>query len=76
MQGINDNQILPLARWSVQQNIVLRFIEFMPLDGDHNWSTEYVVSEQYILETLATEFTLTQKLIILPNQLRNPHASI
>ncbi|WP_180104462.1 GTP 3',8-cyclase MoaA [Acinetobacter sp. YH12108] len=61
MQGMNDDQILPLARWSVQQNIVLRFIEFMPLDGDHHWSTEHVVSEHYILETLATEFTLTQK---------------
>ena len=34
MNGINDNQILPLARWSVQEKVHLRFIEFMPLDGD------------------------------------------
>ena len=59
MSGINDNQILPLARWSVQQNVILRFIEFMPLDGDRKWSTEHVVSEQHILETLATEFAVT-----------------
>jgi len=59
MSGINDNQILPLARWSVQQQIILRFIEFMPLDGDRKWSTEHVVSEQHILETLATEFAVT-----------------
>ncbi len=61
MNGINNHQILPLARWSVQQKIMLRFIEFMPLDGDRKWSTEHVVSEKYILETLATEFTLTEK---------------
>jgi len=59
MSGINDDQILPLARWSVQQQIILRFIEFMPLDGDRKWSTEHVVSEQHILETLATEFAVT-----------------
>ena len=61
MHGMNENQILPLARWSVQQQIVLRFIEFMPLDGDRKWSTEHVVSEQQILETLATEFTVTKQ---------------
>ena len=59
MSGINDNQILPLARWSVQQKVILRFIEFMPLDGDRKWSNEHVVSEQHILETLATEFAVT-----------------
>ena len=61
MNGINDNQILPLARWSVQQKVHLRFIEFMPLDGDRKWSTEHVVSEQQILATLATEFTVTSQ---------------
>ena len=60
MNGINNHQILPLARWSVQQKNVLRFIEFMPLDGDRKWSSEHVVSEQQILDTLATEFEMTQ----------------
>jgi cyclic pyranopterin phosphate synthase len=61
MNGINDNQILPLARWSVQEKIHLRFIEFMPLDGDRKWSSAHVVSEQLILNTLATEFTVTSQ---------------
>jgi len=61
MKDMNDDQILPLARWSVQQKIVLRFIEFMPLDGDGKWSSEHVVSEQQILDTLATEFAVTSQ---------------
>jgi cyclic pyranopterin phosphate synthase len=61
MNGINDNQILPLARWSVEQNIQLRFIEFMPLDGERKWSTAHVVSEQQILDTLSTEFIVTSQ---------------
>ncbi|OTG93873.1 GTP 3',8-cyclase MoaA [Acinetobacter sp. ANC 3832] len=56
MKDMNDDQILPLAKWSIQQNIVLRFIEFMPLDGDQKWSAADVVSEQQILTILATEF--------------------
>ena len=58
MKGMNDDQILPLAKWSIQQDIVLRFIEFMPLDGDQKWSVADVVSEQQILATLATEFDI------------------
>ena len=61
MKGINEDQILPLARWSVEEKIVLRFIEFMPLDGDRKWSSEYVVSEQQILDSLRTEFAVTQQ---------------
>ena len=59
MKGINDNQILALARWSIQQKFILRFIEFMPLDGDRKWSSTDVVSEQHILATLATEFNVS-----------------
>ncbi|WP_425916946.1 GTP 3',8-cyclase MoaA [Acinetobacter sp. TSRC1-2] len=61
MNGSNDDQILPLARWSVEEKINLRFIEFMPLDGDRKWSGAHVVSEQQILEILNTEFTVTSQ---------------
>ncbi|MPN35695.1 GTP 3',8-cyclase 1 [bioreactor metagenome] len=40
---------------------MLRFIEFMPLDGDRKWSSEHVVSEQQILDSLSTEFTVIQQ---------------
>lgn len=56
INGTNDNQILPLAHWAKRENVELRFIEFMPLDGDQNWSRDHVVSEQDILNQLATEF--------------------
>lgn len=58
IKGMNDDQIIPLAKWSIQHNIILRFIEFMPLDGDQKWSVDHVVSEQQILNVLAEEFDL------------------
>ncbi len=50
MQSFNSNQIIPLVQWALQQHVELRFIEFMPLDGDKKWTQQEVVSEQYILE--------------------------
>lgn len=70
IKDMNDDQILPLAHWSIQQNLNLRFIEFMPLDGDHHWSSAHVVTEQQILAVLSTEFSLVTQLKIAAH----PHA--
>ncbi len=50
MKGLNEQQIIPLTKWALQQGFELRFIEFMPLDGDQNWSKAAVVTEQDILD--------------------------
>lgn len=56
MKGQNDDQILPMVKWAKQHNIPLRFIEFMPLDGDQHWTDQAVVSEAEILEQLAVYY--------------------
>lgn len=59
IKGVNDQEIFDLMRWSIQQNLLLRFIEFMPLDGDHHWSKAHVVSEAEILAVLGEHFEIT-----------------
>lgn len=56
VRGVNEDEILPLARWAMAQDLPLRFIEFMPLDGRHEWSQQRVVTEAEILERLRGEF--------------------
>src|SRR5690606_33330279 len=56
IKGINGNQIIPLVKWAQHQAIELRFIEFMPLDGDQKWNPSDVISELDILDQLKTEF--------------------
>ena len=56
MHSFNRNQIIPLVQWATQQQFELRFIEFMPLDGDQKWTQQEVVSEQYILDSLSRQF--------------------
>ncbi|MFT4022137.1 MAG: hypothetical protein QM666_11550, partial [Acinetobacter sp.] len=59
MRGSNDDQIVPLTRWAEQRGIPLRFIEYMPLDGDGQWQQQQVVTEQHILQVLAQQYAIT-----------------
>jgi GTP 3',8-cyclase len=52
IRGRNDHQILPLARWALEQDLNLRFIEYMPLDQPGRWQPEAVLSEAEVLAIL------------------------
>lgn len=56
----NQDQILPMVAWATARHIPLRFIEFMPLDGDAQWSVQDVVSEAEILQVLERHYSVTQ----------------
>ncbi len=43
LRGFNDDQIEGFARFAREQDVVVRFIEFMPLEEDRLWSPEIVV---------------------------------
>ena len=45
---IDDEAIVDLAKFCLEQRLELRFIEFMPLDGDHLWQREKVRSGSYL----------------------------
>ena len=56
IKGLTEAEIVPLARFALERQLELRFIEFMPLDSDQNWATEQVLSGADILRCLADEF--------------------
>lgn len=58
MAGHNDQDIVPLTHWAMQQRLQLRFIEYMPLDQTGQWQSQHVISEQQILTQLATHFCI------------------
>ncbi|WP_395657934.1 GTP 3',8-cyclase MoaA [Nocardioides sp.] len=59
MRGTNDDQAAELLRWAVAEGYQLRFIEQMPLDAQHGWSREGMVTADEILARLEAEFVLT-----------------
>jgi GTP 3',8-cyclase len=59
MRGVNDDQAPELLRWCLERGYELRFIEQMPLDAQHGWRRDDMVTAAEILERLGAEFDLT-----------------
>ena len=59
MRGINDHEAPRLLEYCLQMGYELRFIEQMPLDAQHGWTREGMVTADEILERLSAHFTLT-----------------
>jgi len=57
-RGVNENQILPLARHFRRSGHVLRFIEYMDAGSSNGWQLDDVVPAGEVLATLGAEFPL------------------
>ena len=58
MRGVNDDEILDFVEYGRDKGVEIRFIEFMPLDGDEAWSNGSVFSQAEILAAIEAEYPL------------------
>ena len=58
MRGINDDELVDLARFGRDRGVVMRFIEFMPLDADRAWTAAAVVGLDEIVATIGAAHPL------------------
>ena len=58
MRGVNDRQAPELLEYCLDRGYELRFIEQMPLDAQHGWSRETMVTADEILAMLQDQFDL------------------
>ena len=49
---MNDSQILPMAQYFKEQEIQLRFIEFMDVGSTNGWNFEQVVTKEQLIEKI------------------------
>ena len=59
MRGINDDEAPQLLRFCLAHGYEVRFIEQMPLDAQHGWRRENMVTAEEILTALGAGFVLT-----------------
>jgi cyclic pyranopterin phosphate synthase len=59
-RGVNDHEIVDLARFGRERGVEVRFIEFMPLDASGHWLHDKVVGQDEIVAALSAEFPLEQ----------------
>ena len=52
LRGFNDSQIEAFAEFSRREGVIVRFIEWMPLEEDRSWTPEAVVRLEEIVERL------------------------
>ncbi|MEV7276271.1 GTP 3',8-cyclase MoaA [Streptomyces sp. NPDC093111] len=59
MPGLNADEAPDLLAWAIAEGYELRFIEQMPLDAQHGWKRDGMITAGDILESLRTRFALT-----------------
>lgn len=57
-KGMNESQILPMARHFKGSDVILRFIEFMDVGNHNGWDLNNVISKQQIIDTINEELPL------------------
>jgi cyclic pyranopterin phosphate synthase len=58
MRGFTEEEVLPFARFARSHPYEVRFIEFMPLDADHAWDRDRVLTGAEIRDQIAAVWPL------------------
>ncbi len=61
VRGRNDHELANFANFARENDVEMRFIEYMPLDSGHDWSRDKVVSGKEIFEKINRVFRLRLK---------------
>jgi cyclic pyranopterin phosphate synthase len=61
VRGRNDDELPEFARFARENDLKMRFIEFMPLDAGHGWSREMVVPGREIYSKINASYPLKLK---------------
>lgn len=57
-RGLNDADVLPMARWARSEGLTIRFIEYMDVGHSNGWKLDDVVSADEILAAIGGEWPL------------------
>ncbi|KAK7988598.1 hypothetical protein PG989_008913 [Apiospora arundinis] len=60
MRGINDREILPFVEMTREKDIEIRFIEYMPFDGN-KWNKNKMVSYSEMLDRIREKYPTLEK---------------
>ncbi|KAK0389418.1 hypothetical protein NLU13_2993 [Sarocladium strictum] len=60
MRGVNDREIIPFIEMTREKDIEIRFIEYMPFDGN-KWNKQKMFSYEEMLDTIREKYPSLQK---------------
>jgi cyclic pyranopterin phosphate synthase len=60
IRGFTEEEVLPFCEFARQHGFQVRFIEFMPLDADHTWTPERVLTGAETRAIIESRFELEE----------------
>jgi len=60
VRGFNDDEVESFAEFARERGVIMRFIEFMPLDADRHWSRDLMVPASEIYARIHARWPLVQ----------------
>jgi cyclic pyranopterin phosphate synthase len=60
VRGFNEDEVEAFAAFARERGLVMRFIEFMPLDADRHWSRDLIVPAAEVYERINAQWPLVQ----------------
>jgi cyclic pyranopterin phosphate synthase len=58
LRGFTEQEVLPFARFAREHPYEVRFIEFMPLDGDRSWTRDQVLTGEEVRAAIHAVYPL------------------
>lgn len=60
VRGLNDDEVESFAEFARERGVIMRFIEFMPLDADRHWTRDLVVPAAEVHARINARWPLAQ----------------
>ena len=60
VRGFNEDEVEAFAAFARERGVIMRFIEFMPLDADRHWSRELMVPADEVYRRIHAQWPLVQ----------------
>jgi cyclic pyranopterin phosphate synthase len=60
VRGLNDDEVEAFAFFARERGVIMRFIEFMPLDADRHWTRDLVVPAAEVFQRIHARWPLVQ----------------
>src|ERR1700731_696101 len=58
VRGLNDDEVEAFAEFARERDLIMRFIEFMPLDADRAWTRDSMVPAAEVFERISARWPL------------------
>jgi cyclic pyranopterin phosphate synthase len=58
VRGVNDDEVEAFAEFARERDVIMRFIEFMPLDADRAWTRDMVVTGAEVHRRISARWPL------------------